>query len=66
MLIAPLWILQYLESPTYKLVVITLFVFTFLLTLSFAMAARPFEALGATAAYAAVLTVFLQFGVSSP
>ncbi|KAI1413602.1 hypothetical protein F5Y13DRAFT_160686 [Hypoxylon sp. FL1857] len=62
MLIAPLWILQALESPTYKLIVITLFVFVFLLTLSFAMATKPFEALGATAAYAAVLMVFLQFG----
>lgn len=65
MLIVPLWILQSLESPTYKLVVITLFIFAFLLTLSFAMAAKPFEALGATAAYAAVLMVFLQFGDSS-
>ncbi|KAI1742669.1 hypothetical protein F4680DRAFT_411389 [Xylaria scruposa] len=62
MLLAPLWILYALKSPALKLAVITVFVSTFLIILSFAMVARPFEALGATAAYAAVLTVFLQFG----
>ncbi|KAI1094634.1 hypothetical protein F5B19DRAFT_490166 [Rostrohypoxylon terebratum] len=62
MLIAPIWILQWLQNQVYKLVVITLFVFVFLLTLSLAMATKPFEALGATAAYAAVLMVFLQLG----
>ncbi|KAI1212293.1 uncharacterized protein F4807DRAFT_457793 [Annulohypoxylon truncatum] len=65
MLIAPIWILQWLQNQVYKLVVITLFVFVFLLTLSLAMATKPFEALGATAAYAAVLMVFLQLGGSS-
>ncbi|TDZ15183.1 hypothetical protein Cob_v012011 [Colletotrichum orbiculare MAFF 240422] len=43
-----------------KLAVITCFIFVFLLVLSLAMVAKPFEALGATAAYAAVLMVFLQ------
>ncbi|CEJ82519.1 hypothetical protein VHEMI02579 [[Torrubiella] hemipterigena] len=62
MLIAPIWILQAMKSLTMKLVVITMFVFFFLLILSFAMVAKPFEALGATAAYAAVLMVFIQFG----
>ncbi|KAI1384466.1 uncharacterized protein F4822DRAFT_364605 [Hypoxylon trugodes] len=65
MLIAPLWILQFLAGSVHKLIVITLFVFVFLIILSIAMAAKPFEALGATAAYAAVLMVFLQFGNSS-
>ena len=50
MLICPIWILQALQTPTPKLVVITMFVFLFLLVLSFAMVAKPFEALGATAA----------------
>ncbi|KAI8630363.1 hypothetical protein F5Y19DRAFT_429802 [Xylariaceae sp. FL1651] len=62
LLLAPLWILYALESPALKLAVITVFVATFLIILSFAMVTKPFEALGATAAYAAVLMVFLQFG----
>lgn len=60
MLIVPLWILAAMANTTAKLVVITLFVFLFLLILSFAIASKPFEALGATAAYAAVLMVFIQ------
>lgn len=50
MLIAPLWILQGLSTMTMKLTVITVFVSVFLIVLSFAMVAKPFEALGATAA----------------
>ncbi|KAK9418030.1 putative DUF6594 domain-containing protein [Seiridium unicorne] len=50
MLITPIWILQALEPSKMKLVVITIFVFVFLMVMSFAMVARPFEALGATAA----------------
>lgn len=50
MLIAPIWILQALNDPKAKLGVITGFIFAFLLILSLAMVAKPFEALGATAA----------------
>lgn len=50
MLITPLWILQWLESSVSKLVVITIFNSVFLLVMSFLMVAKPFEALGATAA----------------
>ncbi|EMR64000.1 hypothetical protein UCREL1_9029 [Eutypa lata UCREL1] len=64
MLIAPIWILQALNDPKAKLGVITGFIFAFLLILSLAMVAKPFEALGATAAYAAVLMVFLQLGTT--
>ncbi|KXH48272.1 hypothetical protein CNYM01_11880 [Colletotrichum nymphaeae SA-01] len=60
MLITPIWILQAVNHSTSKLAVITVFIFVFLLILSLAMVAKPFEALGATAAYAAVLMVFLQ------
>ncbi|KAK1671996.1 hypothetical protein BDP55DRAFT_274936 [Colletotrichum godetiae] len=60
MLITPIWILQALTDLKAKLAVITAFIFVFLLVLSLAMVAKPFEALGATAAYAAVLMVFLQ------
>ncbi|KAK3325495.1 hypothetical protein B0H66DRAFT_599651 [Apodospora peruviana] len=63
LLIAPIWTLKVMDSLTNKLVVvITVFVLVFLLILSFAMVAKPFEALGATAAYAAVLMVFIQVG----
>ncbi|KAI1170933.1 hypothetical protein F4777DRAFT_567498 [Nemania sp. FL0916] len=65
LLLAPLWILFALQSPALKLAVITIFITTFLVVLSFAMVTKPFEALGATAAYAAVLMVFLQFGSGS-
>ncbi|KAK0708111.1 hypothetical protein B0H67DRAFT_496968, partial [Lasiosphaeris hirsuta] len=65
MLIAPIWILQSLDTLIKKLDVITIFVLAFLLLVSFAMVARPFEVLGATAAYAAVLMVFIQFGIDT-
>ncbi|KAI0097825.1 hypothetical protein GGR51DRAFT_552845 [Nemania sp. FL0031] len=65
LLLAPLWILYALQSSALKLAVITVFITTFLIILSFAMVAKPFEVLGATAAYAAVLMVFLQFGGDS-
>lgn len=51
MLITPIWILQALTELKPKLAVITGFIFIFLLVLSLAMVAKPFEALGATAAY---------------
>ncbi|KAI1743042.1 hypothetical protein F4680DRAFT_410880 [Xylaria scruposa] len=63
LLIVPIWILQAIENLQVKLAVITTFVLVFLLVLSFAMVSKPFEALGATAAYAAVLMVFIQVGL---
>ncbi|KAJ3539468.1 hypothetical protein NM208_g5477 [Fusarium decemcellulare] len=63
MLITPIWVLQAMGTLRAKLGVITAFVFVFLLVLSSAMVAKPFEALGATAAYAAVLMVFIQLGI---
>ncbi|KAK0756999.1 hypothetical protein N5P37_010524 [Trichoderma harzianum] len=59
MLVTPLWILQSTTNLQSKLIVITVFIVVFLLVLSFGMVARPFEALGATAAYAAILMVFM-------
>lgn len=50
-LITPIWILQAIEDVRMKLAVITAFVLTCLLLLSFAMASKPFEALGVAAAY---------------
>ncbi|KAI0450215.1 hypothetical protein F5B21DRAFT_442376 [Xylaria acuta] len=63
LLVTPIWILQAIENLQTKLAVITTFVLVFLLVLSFAMVSKPFEALGATAAYAAVLMVFIQVGL---
>ncbi|KAK7927862.1 phytase [Apiospora marii] len=65
MLLTLIWILQALHSATPKLIVITIFILAFLVTLSYAMVTKPFEALGSTAAYAAVLMVFLQVGEAS-
>ncbi|KAI1109535.1 hypothetical protein F5Y14DRAFT_431991 [Nemania sp. NC0429] len=62
MLIAPLWILETLNSLQHKLIVITIFVILCLGFLSLATLARPFEKLAATAGYSAVLVVFLQLG----
>jgi hypothetical protein len=64
MLLTPVWILQALNNLLWKLDVISIFVFIFLVTMTFNMVAKPFEALGATAAYAAVLMVFLQMDQS--
>lgn len=50
LLIVPIWILETLENLKVKLGVITIFVFVFLVILSSAIATKPFEALGATAA----------------
>lgn len=50
MLLAPLWILHALSDSKKKLIVITVFNFVFLIILSFAMVAKPLQALGATAA----------------
>ncbi|KAK4075168.1 uncharacterized protein Triagg1_4832 [Trichoderma aggressivum f. europaeum] len=64
MLVTPLWILQSTTNLQSKLIVITVFIVVFLLVLSFGMVAKPFEALGATAAYAAILMVFMQLGIN--
>ena len=51
MLIAPMWILQALDGRTLpKLGTITAFIVTFLMLVSYATLAKPFETLAATAA----------------
>lgn len=68
MLIGPLWILQHISASELglklRLVVITVFLILFTLLLSIITVARPFEVLAATAAYGAVLMVFLQLGTN--
>lgn len=62
MLIAPLWVLEKIDHglPNVKLGAITVFIVVFFVLVAVATTARVFDALAATAAYAAVLMVFLQ------
>jgi hypothetical protein len=62
MLIAPLWVLDKIDHglPSVKLGAITVFIVVFFILVAVATTARVFDALAATAAYAAVLMVFLQ------
>jgi len=62
MLITPLWVLNFVDGIVVKLGVITVFIATFFVLAALATTAKVFETLGATAAYAAVLVVFLQMG----
>lgn len=64
MLIGPLWLLQYITvegfSSKDRLLIITFFLIAFAVLVSVMTVARPPEVLGATAAYGAVLMVFMQ------
>jgi len=60
MLVGPLWALMYVWDQTKRLAIITAFIVLFLLLLSTVTVAKPFESLAATAAYSAVLMVFMQ------
>jgi hypothetical protein len=62
MLIGPIWILAYLRPILYRLAVISSFIVVFFVVLALTRS-RLYEALAATAAYSAVLVVFLQSGV---
>lgn len=70
MLIAPLWWLQYSTvaggSTRYRLLIITCFIIGFAFLVSIITVSRPPEVLGATAAYGAVLMVFIQLQSSAP
>jgi hypothetical protein len=50
MVIAPLWILEFVSGSVQRLGVMTCFILTFFILLSFVTTARPFESLAATAA----------------
>ena len=64
MLIGPLWLLQHYTTgdPDFhtRLIIITFFLIGFTLLLSFVTVAQTFETLAATAAYGALLMVFMQ------
>ena len=60
MLVAPLWVLNFIEGSVVRLGVITAFITVFFILAALATTARVFETLAATAAYSAVLMVFVQ------
>lgn len=60
MLVGPLWILSSVSGIPHRLAIITSFIGTFFLLVKIATRARILDALGAAAAYSAVLMVFLQ------
>ncbi|KAE9364244.1 hypothetical protein N431DRAFT_421114 [Stipitochalara longipes BDJ] len=64
MLVAPLWALKFVTSLNARLGIITGFVVVFLVLIQSVTIAKPFETLAATAAYSAVLMVFMQGGVA--
>ncbi|KAF2132947.1 hypothetical protein P153DRAFT_309790, partial [Dothidotthia symphoricarpi CBS 119687] len=60
MLLAPMWWLEYVSTSETRLKIITGFIVAFIAMMSTATINRPFEVVAATAAYAAVLMVFMQ------
>ncbi|CZR63284.1 uncharacterized protein PAC_13181 [Phialocephala subalpina] len=66
MLVVPLWILEFVTDEVVRLGVITTFVVLFLVVVVTISGAKPYESLAATAAYAAVLIVFLALGKPGP
>lgn len=60
MLLAPLWWLEYVNSTDVRLGIITSFICVFIFLISLSVVNRPFEVVAATAAYTAVLMVFMQ------
>jgi hypothetical protein len=61
-LLAPMWWLEFVSDSHKRLGIITGFICVFVSIISVATYNRPFEVVAATAAYAAVLMVFMQIG----
>lgn len=64
MLLTPLWLLEYCSGSRTRLGIITAFVVAFMMIMSTATINRPFEVVASSAAYAAVLMVFMQIDTS--
>jgi hypothetical protein len=60
-LLTPMW-LEFVSASKARLGIITSFICAFIFVMSVATHNRPFEVVAATAAYAAVLMVFMQIG----
>jgi hypothetical protein len=65
MIIAPLWILEFVTKPVLELAIITIFVVVLFILISVATTVRVYELIGAVAAYAALLMVFMQLSSAS-
>lgn len=65
MLLAPLWWLNHVSASEKRLGIITVFLVIFVAIMSTATIHRPFEVVAASAAYAAVLMVFMQIQKTS-
>jgi hypothetical protein len=61
-LLTPMWWLEFVSASKARLGIITSFICAFIFVMSVATHNRPFEVVAATAAYAAVLMVFMQIG----
>lgn len=59
-LFAPMWWLAFVSNQVYRLAIITVGVTVFAVWLGVAAGPRPFEVLAGSAAYSAVLMVYLQ------
>jgi hypothetical protein len=66
MIIAPLWILEFVTGSVQRLGIITAFIVLFLVIVASICASKPFETLAGTAGYSAVLMVFLLIGTPPP
>ena len=66
MLLAPMWWLENVSSSRKRLGVITGFICVFMVMMTTATINRPFEVVAATAAYSAVLMVFMQINNAGP
>ncbi|KAF2465012.1 uncharacterized protein BDR25DRAFT_295794 [Lindgomyces ingoldianus] len=60
MLLGPMWWLEYVSNSRKRLVIITVFIAIFMGLMSTATVNKPFEVVASSAAYAAVLMVFMQ------
>ena len=63
MLLAPLWWLDYVSTSERRLGIITGFLVVFAAVMGISTSNRPFEVVATTAAYAAVLMVFMQIDI---
>jgi hypothetical protein len=65
MLLGPMWWLEFVSNSKTRLLIITLFLTLFMALMSTATVNRPFEVVAASAAYAAVLMVFMQIDIKA-
>ncbi|KAF2019875.1 hypothetical protein BU24DRAFT_128329 [Aaosphaeria arxii CBS 175.79] len=65
MLLGPMWWLEFVSNSIIRLTIITVFLACFMGSMALATVNRPFEVVASSAAYAAVLMVFMQIDGNS-